>query len=89
MGSRVCVEPLAGAEVGDVESPGATEAGHWLVPVATTEANMRSPWKGLHSGKKEGLFPCPSLAASRKPSQGMREHWTSRLHLEVSFLKNR
>lgn len=56
MGSRVCVEPLAGAEVGDVESPGATEAGHWLVPVATPEANMRSPWKGLHSGKKRGFF---------------------------------
>lgn len=54
-----------------MESPGASEAGHWLVRVAIPE----EPWKGLHSGKKEGLFPCLCLAASRKPSQGMREHW--------------
>lgn len=38
-------------------------------------ATPEEPWKGLHSGKKEGLFPCLCLAASRKPSQGMREHW--------------
>lgn len=41
-------------------------------------------------GKKGGFFPCPCLAASRKPSQDMRGHWnkSSRLWLEVSFLKN-
>lgn len=40
--------------------------------------------------KKKGFFPCPCLAASRKPSQDLRGHWnkSSRLRLEVSFLKN-
>lgn len=66
-GSRACVEPLAVAEVGDVESPGATEAGHCSYSWAALE--RPALWK------KGELFPCPWLAASRKPSQGMREHW--------------
>lgn len=66
-GSRACVEPLAVAEVGDVESPEATEAGHCSYSWAALE--RPALWK------KGELFPCPWLAASRKPSQGMREHW--------------
>lgn len=69
MGSPVCVEPLVGAEVGDVESPGATEAGHWLVPVATPEANMRSPGRAC-ALEKRGAFSLPLPGCLQKAQPG-------------------
>lgn len=70
-----------------MESPGATEAGYWLVSVATPE----QPWKGLHSGKKGSFFLAldwlpPESPARARGSIGLN---TNRLQLEVSFLKDR